>query len=254
MSGSRTSRAALVVGANRGIGLHFTKALLSDPQYETVFSACRNPGSAKDLTELQKTNRSLHIVRLDVLDDSSVKAAAACVEATTGRLDLLIYSAGLLHDGAVVQPEKRLADVNPEGMLRAFQTNAIGALLVAREFERVLRSGTDPVMAALSARVSSIGDNRKGGWYAYRSSKAALNMMIKSLAIEWARLPRPITCYLLHPGTVATQLSAPFRGNVPDEKVFTAPRAARLLLETIDELGSDHSGGFFAYDGSAIEW
>ncbi|HEY5624268.1 MAG TPA: SDR family NAD(P)-dependent oxidoreductase [Gammaproteobacteria bacterium] len=254
MADTRTSKAALVIGASRGIGLSVTEALLDDSRYATVFAACRSAETAGALKQLDAANQKLELLRLDVCDEASVREAAKTVEAETGRLDLLFYCAGILHDGDSMQPEKRLADVSAESLVAAFRVNALGALLVAREFESLLKAGSNPVFAALSARVGSIGDNRKGGWYAYRSSKAALNMMIKTLAIEWGRLPRPINCYALHPGTVATSLSEPFRGNMPPEKIFPPDRAARQLLETINGLGTPDSGGLFAYDGTAIEW
>jgi NAD(P)-dependent dehydrogenase (short-subunit alcohol dehydrogenase family) len=106
----------------------------------------------------------------------------------------------------------------------------------------------------LSARVGSIADNRSGGWYAYRASKAALNMMIRTLAVEWMRLPRPIGCFALHPGTVATNLSAPFSQNLSTKQVFNTDEAAAKLLYVLHSLSAEHSGGFFAYDGSRIAW
>ena len=116
------------------------------------------------------------------------------------------------------------------------------------------KRGTDARFAAISARVGSIGDNRKGGWYAYRASKAALNMLIRTLAIEWARLPRPVSCFALHPGTVETNLSLPFRKHVPEGQTVAADQAAKRLLGTLHGLAAAQSGGFFAYDGTVIEW
>jgi NAD(P)-dependent dehydrogenase (short-subunit alcohol dehydrogenase family) len=254
MNDSPTNKVALVIGASRGIGLHLTNTLIQDPRYGYVYASCRDPDLADQLTSLQSAEGTLAVLPLDVFDHKSIAAAAASVKAKTGRLDLLIYCAGILHAGNGLQPEKRLADVRAESLSMAFQVNASGGLLVAREFEPLLRAGSNSVFAALSARVGSIGDNRKGGWYAYRASKAALNMMIKTLAVEWGRLPRPISCYVLHPGTVATELSAPFRGNLPPERIFPPNLAALQLLATIDDLTHEQSGGFFAYDGSVIEW
>jgi NAD(P)-dependent dehydrogenase (short-subunit alcohol dehydrogenase family) len=110
------------------------------------------------------------------------------------------------------------------------------------------------VFAALSARVGSIGDNHLGGWYAYRASKTALNMLIHTLAIEHRRT-RPLgVCVALHPGTVDTALSAPFQSNVPAGKLFTADQSAAALMTVMDGLGPDANGSFFAWDGSMIAW
>jgi NAD(P)-dependent dehydrogenase (short-subunit alcohol dehydrogenase family) len=208
-----SGKIALVQGASRGIGLAMTEALLAQPNYARVFASCRSPDKAKELRLLQSRSKRLSVLRLDVLDQGSIEASAAAIHAATTRLDLLVNCAGVLHEAGRLGPEKRLADVEAASMDYAFRVNALGPLLVARAFERVLRASPAARFAALSARVGSITDNRRGGWYAYRASKAALNMMIRTLAIEWARLARPISCFALHPGTVATDLSAPFRKN-----------------------------------------
>ena len=249
---------ALVQGASRGIGLQMTRALLEDARYDRVFATCRSPDNAQALQALQqsdlRTQGKLAILSLDVLDDSTVEAASNAVHAETDRVDLLINCSGVLHDGDQIWPEKRVREIRADAVDTAFRINALGPLLVAKSFEPLLRASRSARFAALSARVASIGDNRRGGWYAYRSSKAALNMMIRTLAIEWRRLPRPIGCFALHPGTVATDLSAPFRKNLNAHQIFSPESAAEQLLTTIHGLTTDQSGGFYAYDGQPIEW
>ncbi len=249
---------ALVQGASRGIGLHITQALLEDDSYARVFATCRSPASAAALDALrtseERSEKKLRVLSLDVLDEDTIAEASDAVMSETNRVDLLINCSGVLHEEGRLWPEKRLADVRPEAIDTAFRVNALGPLLVARAFESLLRTSRFARFVALSARVASIGDNRSGGWYAYRASKAALNMMIRTLAIEWLRLPRPIGCFAVHPGTVATDLSEPFRKNVNAKQVFSPARAAEQLLETIHELTADQSGGFYAYDGQPIEW
>jgi NAD(P)-dependent dehydrogenase (short-subunit alcohol dehydrogenase family) len=234
--------------------LRFVAQLLDDPGYGMVYAACRDPESASDLAALQTADSKLRLLQLDVIEEASIRTAAESIATRTGWVDTLIYCAGVLRSGDSLKPEKRLSEVRPDTLTDAFRVNAFGALLVAREFESLLKAGSRAVFAALSARVGSIDDNRRGGWYAYRSSKAALNMMVKSLAIEWGRFPRPIRCYALHPGTVATDLTAPYRANVDSEAIFTPEFAARQLLHVIDGLGRDESGGFYAYDGKLIPW
>ena len=139
-------------------------------------------------------------------------------------------------------------------MARVFRVNSIGPALVAKYFLPLLRKNGKSVFAALSARVGSIEDNRLGGWYAYRASKAALNMTIKSLSVELARSRPDAVCVALHPGTVNSDLSKPFQGAV-GANVLTAPSdCARNLIRAIDDLSAAESGGFFAYDGSPIPY
>ena len=185
--------------------------------------------------------------RIDVTDERSVALAAADV----GPLDLLFVATGLLHDGDV-QPEKSLAALDPDAMMRLYQVNAIGPALVAKHFLPHLARGRKAVFAALSARVGSIGDNRLGGWHSYRASKAALNMLIRNIAIELGRRNKTAIAVGLHPGTVDTALSAPFQKNVPKGGLFTPERSAEALLSVIDGLKVEDSGGLFAWDGQRI--
>jgi NAD(P)-dependent dehydrogenase (short-subunit alcohol dehydrogenase family) len=150
-------------------------------------------------------------------------------------------------------PEKTLRELDAEVMAHVLAINTIGPAMVAKHFLPRMRPGTKSVFAVLSARVGSISDNRLGGWYSYRASKAALNMLLKTLAIEHARrFPASIVAGL-HPGTVATPLSAPFQQRVPEGKLFTPDFAAERLLAVIDGLEVSDSGSVFAWDGSRIE-
>ena len=137
-------------------------------------------------------------------------------------------------------------------METAFRVNTIGPALVAKHFLPLLASDAKSVFAALSARVGSIDDNELGGWYAYRASKAALNMVIKTLSIELARRNPRALCVGLHPGTVDSRLSKPFQGGVPEGKLFQPAAAARALLTVLDGLSSGDSGALFAWDGTRI--
>ena len=137
-------------------------------------------------------------------------------------------------------------------LARSFQVNAIGPALVAKHFLPRLPKDRPARFAVLSARVGSIEDNRLGGWYGYRASKAALNMLVRSLAIELARTRPLAVCVALHPGTVDTALSRPFQRNVAAQKLFTPAYAAGRLLDVLDGLGPGDSGGFYAYDGTRI--
>lgn len=246
---------ALVQGASRGIGLEFVRQLLAQPVVGRVFAGCRAPDRAGELAALAANEPRLQVVPLDVTHEASIAEAAAAVAGTTDRLHLVINCAGILHGGALaLAPEKRLADVRAEALAAGFAVNAFGPLLVAKHFERLLAHRERAVFASISARVGSIGDNRLGGWYAYRGAKAAQNMFTKTLAIEWARSRRNVTCVALHPGTTDTDLSRPFQANVAPDRLFGPERTVRQLLEVIDRLTPAETGRFYAWDGSEIPW
>ena len=222
--------AALVVGASGGIGGALAAGIAAAGL--TVVTAARSSGC--DLV-------------LDVTDEASIAAAMARL-AGTPPLRLVIVATGLLHDDALL-PEKNLRALDAAALARSFAVNAIGPVLVAKHVLPLLPRDGRCVFAALSARVGSIADNRLGGWYGYRASKAALNQLVRTLAIEARRTHPDTIVAALHPGTVETQLSAPFRG----ERETVAPDAAAAnLLRVIDRLTPAQSGGFFAWDGSAI--
>jgi NAD(P)-dependent dehydrogenase (short-subunit alcohol dehydrogenase family) len=256
MSSSFTAeRNVLIQGSSRGIGLEFVRQALADPAPGRIFAACRAPHAAPALIELAARDPRLHLVELDVVSEASIRAAAATVAAEVSRLHLVVNCAGLLHDrGAGIAPERRLADVEPDALAASFAVNAAGPLLVAKHFEPLFAHGERAVFASISARVGSIGDNRLGGWYAYRGSKAAQNMFTKTLSIEWARSRRNVICVALHPGTTDTELSRPFQSNVPPQKLFSTERTVTQLLAVIARLTPTDSGRFLAWDGTEIAW
>ena len=181
-------RNVFVQGASRGLGLAFVRALLEREGARRIFASARAPEHSPGLAALREQYAErLHLVRLDVRDEASIEAAARRVRETTLKLHLLLNVAGVLHDGEALRPEKKLDDVDPALLRRAFEVNAFGPLLVAKHFASFLRHEARAVLGNVSARVGSIGDNRLGGWYAYRASKAAQNMFTRTLSIELAR-------------------------------------------------------------------
>ena len=165
----------------------------------------------------------------------------------------MIHTAGILH-GPGLLPEKRLSQVNRHALERSFAVNAFAPLLVAQAVEAALPPDQPFHFASLSARVGSIGDNQLGGWYAYRAAKAAQNQLLRTLALEWRRR-RPQGCVsLLHPGTTATALSAPFQAGVPPGRLFSPERSARQLLDVLESLRAEQTGHFWAWDGQPIPW
>jgi NAD(P)-dependent dehydrogenase (short-subunit alcohol dehydrogenase family) len=245
---------ALVTGASRGIGLAFVQRLAAERGVRRIWAGCRNPAAAAELAAVAQADDRIRLFGLDLTDEGRLAAAARTVTLEAEPLDLVINCAGVLHEAEGMQPERRLAEVRADWLLQSFAVNAAGPLLLARHFESLLPRRERAVFASLSARVGSISDNRLGGWYAYRGAKAAQNMFMKTLSIELARRARGIVCVTLHPGTTRTGLSQPFRGSVPEDKLFSPERAAEQLLRVIDGLGSSENGGFYAWNGEKIPW
>lgn len=233
---------AVVVGASGGIGRAFVAELARDAAIARVFALSRSGGPVGDA----------EAGRIDITDEDSVAACAARLHEDGVAPRLVLVATGVLHDGDDLQPEKTWADIDPASMARAFAVNASGPALVAKHLLPLLPRRERSVFAVLSARVGSIADNRLGGWVAYRASKAALNMIVRTLAIELARRRPQAIIAGLHPGTVNTRLSRPFQSNVPPGKLFRADDAARRLLDVVDGLGRDDSGRVYAYDGSPV--
>ena len=226
----------MVVGPG-GIGQALLAALPERAPHLRLWSAGRQQGD----------------LRVDLEDPASLEAFGERVVRELAPLRLVICAAGLLH-GEHLQPEKRLSQVTAEALQRSFAVNAWGPLLLAKAVEAALPRQEPCHLASLSARVGSIGDNRLGGWYAYRDAKAAQNQLLRTLALEWRRrLPRACVT-LLHPGTTATALSAPFRSSVAEHSLFSPARAAAQLLDVLERQTPETSGAFLAWDGQTIPW
>ena len=185
---------------------------------------------------------------LDLLDEASIAAAAAAIGSG---LQLVIDATGFLHSERF-KPEKNLRQIDPEQLAYSFAINATGPALLMKHFLPLLARDVRSVFATLSARVGSISDNHLGGWYSYRASKAALNQFVRTAAVELRRRNPEAICVALHPGTVDTQLSAPF--SKAGLNVQSPAAAAERLLAVIDRLRAEDSGGFFNYRGELLPW
>ncbi len=185
----------------------------------------------------------------DLQDEVSIADACA---AMGGPLDMVLIATGRLTRADGTGPEKSYRALSADGMAELFAVNTIGPALIAKHALPLLRRDGRAVFAALSARVGSISDNRLGGWHAYRASKAALNMLVRNLALELARTHPQAVAVTLHPGTVDSALSAPFQRGVAAEKLFTPAFSAGALLGVLDGLTPADSGGLFAWDGAEI--
>lgn len=245
---------ALIIGANRGIGLGFTESLLEDERVSRIIATFREEKTAKALKGLKKLHDDrLLTVKADVTDASSLDSAFKEIKGHVDVLDLVIYCAGLLHDDEL-SPEKSLSDINSQNLLRSFQVNSIGAVLSARYLTSLFKRDRPSIFACLSARVGSIGDNRLGGWYGYRASKAALNMFVKTISVEYSRCCPNTVVVSLHPGTTDTRLSKPFQRNVPEAQLSTIQETVGLLSNVLANLTLKDSGKFLSWDGTEVPW
>lgn len=189
-------------------------------------------------------------IQADMLDEASLEAAFDAL-VNIGVVRLMVVATGMLHD-AEVEPEKTARQISLDTFQKTLTVNTIGPALIAKYFaNRMPRKGR-VVFAAISARVGSISDNKLGGWYSYRASKAALNMLLKTLSIEWQRRNPNTLCIGLHPGTVNTELSAPFQKGVRPGKLFTPDYAAERLFDVVETKSATESGFVFAFDGTKV--
>jgi NAD(P)-dependent dehydrogenase (short-subunit alcohol dehydrogenase family) len=230
---------AVVIGGSGGIGGALVELLCNTPNISRVTATCRSgtlPPQAK-----------LTAHALDICDEANIAAVAAHIAVP----QLVIVATGLLQ-GQGIAPEKSWRALSAEAMARSYAVNTIGPALLAKHLLPLLPRDGKSVFAVLSARVGSILDNRSGGWHSYRASKAALHQIIRTCALELALKNRDALCVGLHPGTVDTPLSAPFKANVSAEKLFTPAQSASYLLTVIDGLTATDSGGVFAWDGTRL--
>ncbi|MBX9884273.1 MAG: SDR family NAD(P)-dependent oxidoreductase [Novosphingobium sp.] len=230
-----------VFGASGGIGGALAAALAGRADVAEVHAGSRRgdgPGGGK-----------LRPFAFDLQDEASIAAACAGIHAP---LDLVLIATGRLTRADGTGPEKSYRALSADGLAELFAVNAIGPALIARHALPLLRRDARAVFAALSARVGSIADNRLGGWHGYRMGKAALNMLVKTLALELARTHPQAIAVTLHPGTVDTGLSAPFQRGMAAEKLFTPAFAAQALLGVLDGLTPADSGGLYAWDGARV--
>ncbi|MFZ6747402.1 SDR family NAD(P)-dependent oxidoreductase [Undibacterium sp. Ren11W] len=222
---------ACVIGATGAIGAAFVAQLQADPRCDTVLALHRKSSPP-----------------IDMNDERSIEAAAEALQ-SSGPFHLIIHAAGVLHSDDFM-PEKKLGDLHFAQMQTTFMVNTFGPALVLRYFSKLLDKQRG-VLALLSAKVGSIEDNRLGGWYSYRASKAALNMMIKTAAIEIKRTQPNSVIVALHPGTVTSALSQPFRGA---EIGRPALQAASEMLQVLDALQAEDTASFVTYQGQRLPW
>lgn len=246
-------RFALVVGASQGIGLGFVRHFLADESVTRVFAGYRSPTTAQTLLALAEESDRLVPIQMDVTQEDEIVQGMTQMSAITPKLHWVVNCVGVLHDGDL-QPEKSLRHLDRDRLLRYFEVNSVGPVLLAKHLFPFLSHSDRNVFATISAKVGSIGDNQLGGWYGYRASKAALNMFLKTAAIEYQRKRAKTIVVMLHPGTTDTRLSQPFQRSVPPEKLFSCDRTVSQLMTVLHGLTPEQSGGFFSWDGQPLPW
>lgn len=234
-----SNRRVVVTGANRGLGLEFARQYLK--RGDRVFALVRKPEEAADLAALSKEHPGmLTVISGDVTDDASIEAARKKVSEATEALDVLINNAGTSGERG-----NDLADLDLADIRATYEVNAIGPVRVARALLPLLKKGRSPKIVSISSQMGSIENNRGGGSWGYRMSKAALNMANRNLAI--ALREDRITCVVLHPGWVRTDMGGPNATLSPEESI-------RSMIRTIDGLTLEKSGSFFDRDGTTLPW
>ncbi|TYC56287.1 SDR family NAD(P)-dependent oxidoreductase [Rhodobacterales bacterium] len=225
---------ALVIGASGGIGAALARILESSQEYDTVLQLGRSTEPA-----------------LDLLDEETIRLCADHIRTMAGRVRLVVDATGALKSGEI-GPEKSWREIDPANMAAMFAVNTIGPALLMKHFLPLLSDDGGAIFATLSARVGSIGDNRLGGWYSYRSSKAALNQLVKSAAVELARRNPNAICVAMHPGTVRTPLTEGFQKT--GLEVQEPEAAAKRIFSVLQGLSSGDTGGFYDQFGDVIPW
>ncbi|MGB5541241.1 MAG: SDR family NAD(P)-dependent oxidoreductase [Gammaproteobacteria bacterium] len=232
----------VITGGSGGIGRAFVAALCRRVEVESITATYHTHPPDTD-------HASVTWQRLDLTDEASVRDWSQQL----GEIDWLINAAGILHSPAH-GPEKTIRQLDPDFFVDNIRVNTLPTLLLAKHLHSRFRHGRPAVFATVSARVGSIEDNYLGGWFSYRASKAALNMSLKTLAIEWQRMLPNVAVAALHPGATDTALSRPFHRKVPPEQLFTPAQSVSYMLNVLDSLKPEQSGRFLAFDGERLPW
>ena len=241
-------RTALIQGSG-GVGSALARVVIEAGEFDQVILAGRGQWS------VESAESQIRTLPLDVTSDHSLTQAAEQVMSWCDRLHLVVTTAGVLTDTQHgVTPEKKLTELTREAFHQVMDINCVGPFLWLKALYPLIKHRDPVTIATLSARVGSISDNRLGGWYSYRASKAALNQYLRCMAIELARYNPDAAVAALHPGTVDTALSKPFQTHVAPHKLQDPAMTAAQLWAVLDRLQPAESGRFFAYDGSEIEF
>lgn len=252
---NRTNRVAIVIGASGGIGSGCVRQLCADSGTQTVFAVSRSLEATSPFN-IRSGEAKLRLLNSDSSRASMLRVVAQIRKGLPPGVEPefdIVIATGLLHNGSL-QPEKRIDTLERQAALDVLETNTLMPMLWLQSLSSLFGKNVVARVAVLSARVGSISDNQLGGWYSYRASKAALNMMLKTLSVEFGRRFPKVKLLAYHPGTTKSELSAPFSANVPAEKLFSSDYAAERLVAVLREQPLDQTLSFVAWDGSSISW
>ncbi|EGK13257.1 SDR family NAD(P)-dependent oxidoreductase [Psychrobacter sanguinis] len=275
----KPNKKVLLIGGTSGIGKALLERMLEDNKVEQIFATyhrrrpivnhpnnedpdVKEPGTKATATKNTDTKTKVVWLAMDVTSEPSIKQTIEQISEHVDHIDWVINAVGLLHNGSH-QPEKAVRQLDPDFFIDNMKVNALPSLLIAKYIKPLLQARLkagkpneiEPaIYATISARVGSISDNKLGGWYSYRMSKAALNMGMKTLAIEWQRSLKNVCVAVMQPGTVDTPLSKPFQANVAKDKLFKPEQCADNLLIVLSQLTAEDTGCFVDWAGKPIEW
>jgi len=249
----QNAQSAVVIGGGRGIGLGLVYQLLHDYPNLELFATYRSADRALGLLELEAQHASrLSTVKCDPLSEQELAELASTIKEQHKNIDLILIAPGILHlPGG--SPEKSLRNIDLTQLQEVFQVNAFITPLVAKHMKKLISRSQPSAFISLSAMVGSIEDNELGGWYGYRASKTALNMFLKTIAIELQRSGFKAHVGAIHPGTTKTDLSAKFVDTV-QHKVWDPQGSAKNILQVINDLNPGETGFFKNWDGTTIPW
>ncbi|WP_434950561.1 SDR family NAD(P)-dependent oxidoreductase [Shewanella sp. HL-SH4] len=262
-----TAEFVIIIGANSAIGHAFATQCLKQnqadnhPQPINLITISRDDylhsADIHHLISQNKTSSWQHHQCSNLQQDIEKlmnQQIIPQITASNGSVSRILICNGVLHQGAI-QPEKKIEDINEVNLLALMQMNTITPMLWLQGLVKLLsKQRSRVVISILSARVGSISDNRLGGWYSYRTSKAALNMLIKTTAVEFARRLKHVKLIAFHPGTTDTPLSKPFQHNVAEGKLFTPEFVAQQLYNIQSNITLDGQASFIDWAGNDIQW
>ena len=275
----KPNKKVLLIGGTSGIGKALLERMLEDNKVEQIFATyhrrrpivnhpnnedpdVKEPGTKATATKNTDTKTKVVWLAMDVTSEPSIKQTIEQISEHVDHIDWVINAVGLLHNGSH-QPEKAVRQLDPDFFIDNMKVNALPSLLIAKYIKPLLQARLkagkpneiEPaIYATISARVGSISDNKLGGWYSYRMSKAALNMGMKTLAIEWQRSLKNVCVAVMQPGTVNTPLSKPFQANVAKDRLFEPQQCADNLLTVLSQLTAEDTGCFVDWAGKPIDW
>ena len=250
------NRTYLIIGGIGGIGRAMVEQLVAASNKDDKANIRIFATYYRNVPDIEADN--LYWLPMDVGNEDSIKEGMETIKQHSDHIDWVVNCVGLLHTEHS-QPEKALRQVDTDFFMQNMRINALAGLLIAKHVKPLLakaeRSDEQPaIFATISARVGSISDNQVGGWYSYRMSKAALNMGMKNLSIEWGRSLKQTCVVVMQPGTVNTQLSAPFQSTVAEGQLFSPAYSAECLLEVLSGMSADRTGSFVDWAGESIPW